>query len=251
MNNCLITTLKEEVNNPNLPVLNHIRFRVNNASYASMKCLKLLKDPVLPHPWLTFYGNVIAKALPSGTIYQNTTAEVPFLNTTSQYTNSLRIQQGTKDGGYIDFIVNNDPAIRGYCPKPIYLDIDKSIRELYAYDSAFIINIMGNGVTIAGNPKLSEWMALMAEEEYEQYVEEINLVASNIEGDVTNGALFGKYIGLTTLSVKATIDPDAAATAMVTEGRTTGTMTINAGENGKWRITFDSSVTGGYTKEAI
>lgn len=155
---------------------------------------------------------------------------------------------GTSDG-YLDITLpDTSLIIRGD-----YVSYDKSFDTLASYSPYLITNILFNGAHFPedGKNKLSVWMNLINTLNLYSYVRYIVLHNSNVISDIDDVSVFGKFTALTRFHILNDFNPDTLASAMVSEGRTSGVMSTYGSSAGNYKITFDPSATGGYTKENI
>lgn len=210
--NCLVTRLKDSVNNAWIPVLGCARMSPNAASsYFKMNIFN--GDSTIP---VKLYGDNAITA--SGTTYQNTTFNYPKGNECAF--------AGTESGGYAEVEIANAETAK-LCLSGGYVSFDKSLEELAGYSAYLISKVFKTGNKFAGTNKLSTlFNAIRGNIQKQLQVDTLIVYRSNVLIDTASVANIGLLVGCTDIALADDYswagDAYAIAAEMKTNGRTSG-----------------------------
>lgn len=229
---CFITKLKMSVTNPDLPTLNGIQFKKTTGnSHIDFSAVDRAHEfSAIVH------GDYVANY---NVNYQNETFKV--LAPLNQLASV--IITSAANNGYFEFVFDDTMVYDKVVFAPHFLECQETFADLCEYSPYFLINLLQQGSKYKGTPKFSEWLNLVDENTdlIANLIQNINTYETNVEEDTIDYAKLGKLIKVTNIINLNTIVPATVATAMVSNGRTSGTMRIIT--NVVVTIKFGSSMT--------
>ena len=108
------------------------------------------------------------------------------------------------------------------------MECQDTFEALALYSPYFLIELLQQGASFAGSPTLSQWLDLVDENAdlIASRITIVNTYQTNVVEDTIDYTKFGKLINVTNITNLNTIVPATIAAAMVSNGRTSGTMQI-------------------------
>lgn len=217
MNNCLKIQLNESVNNDNLPFLGKFKFTLskNLLTGASIVIKSTSNGGKVK---ITVAGDYTANY---NTDYSNTEFEVT-ASTVEQYVYISSVA----GNGYILFELVNLTNPTGIMFLNKNLKCDKSFYSLSLYSPYLLCGALyAQGNMYADNPKMSEWLDLIIQNNVQNNVLQVNNYRTNIKEDSIDLNKFGKLINVNMITNLSTVSYAEVANAMVSVGgRTSGTL---------------------------
>jgi hypothetical protein len=242
--NCLVTKLKESVDNAWLPVFGKLRCRYNgdarNDSYITFYSSVGWSIPV------TLYGDNTAA-------YASTTHQNETYNQAYGPTGGRVKMGGTHDGGYIDIDISSISIREKLWLTLIFIEVEVDFSTyIKLLPTAIYHGIISPGVKFKKELKLSEYInEVNSHAGAKDTITSINAYRANVIADIDDAKYleFANWISLDTLAINYTHDislDHQLAAGMVANGRTSGTLYVYP-TVGDRKITFDPSVEGGYS----
>lgn len=216
-NNCLVTRLKATVNNPDLPLLNRIRFKKGTGTS------RLDIIGFGGQHSVTCFVNGDYTASYNGNHQNETFSALAPYNSIAQ----IGISQ-TSDAGYFEFLFDDTMVADKFSFKPSFMECEDNFETLSLYSPYFLTMLLTQGATFGGNPTFSKWLNLVDENVslVADFITTVNTYQTNVVEDAIDYTKFGKLINVTNITNLNTIVPATIAAAMVSNGRTSGTMQI-------------------------
>lgn len=251
MGNCLVTKLKESVNNNSLQRFGYLRL----APFAANSYINLYNKSESTSIPITVYGDVVVKDVTSGINYQNETFTFSIPNNPI-YPNKLNFISGTVDGGYVEFPILESTHLVN--TNSVYLKVMMSLDVLVSYNPKLAIGFLDDAnIQFTGNPKFSTFVGAINADKTNlvPLVKRINLYNSNIEPDDQSIESLGIFTSATTIVLIRNeqdtweCDVDTLAAAQVANHRTSGTLLLNGRTGGPKTIKFGSQYSNGYVIE--